>query len=357
MKISIDINHPAHVHLFRNLILELQKHGHEIIITATDKDVVYRLLEKYHLDFIPVDTFESSFFKKFININKSSLQMYKKLSSHKPDIFIAHGSIRAAIVSKLMGKKSIIFDDDEYTYPYYRYLCTSICGFSGFKKESDKIIKVNSFKELAYLHPKYFKPNPSVLDKIGISKNEEFILVRFVGWDAFHDLGHKGFDLDDKKFLLQKLEDYSNVFISSESSLPPFFEKYKLSSPPEEIHNLIHYSKLLVCDSQTMTTEAAVLGTPAIRCNTFVGKGDMLNFIELENRYKMIFNFIDPNNAINKACELLSDDKLKSKFQAHREELLKEKVNLTPFMLWLIENYPDSIIELKKDAELQYQFT
>jgi predicted glycosyltransferase len=40
-----------------------------------------------------------------------------------------------------------------------------------------------------------------------------------------------------------------------------------------------------------MTTEAAVLGTPAIRCNSFVGKRDMGNFIELEKKYGLIFNF------------------------------------------------------------------
>ena len=39
MKILIDIGHPAHVHLFKNLIGNLRKDGHEVIITARDKEI------------------------------------------------------------------------------------------------------------------------------------------------------------------------------------------------------------------------------------------------------------------------------------------------------------------------------
>ena len=42
---------------------------------------------------------------------------------------------------------------------------------------------------------------------------------------------------------------------------------------------------MVVADTQTIVTEAAVLGTPAIRYNSFAGENDMGNFVELEQKY------------------------------------------------------------------------
>ncbi len=39
MRILVDIGHPAHVHFFKNFIWEMEKRGHEFIVTARDKDV------------------------------------------------------------------------------------------------------------------------------------------------------------------------------------------------------------------------------------------------------------------------------------------------------------------------------
>jgi len=39
MKILIDMGHPAHVYFFKNTIWELEKRGHQVKVTARDKDV------------------------------------------------------------------------------------------------------------------------------------------------------------------------------------------------------------------------------------------------------------------------------------------------------------------------------
>ena len=103
---------------------------------------------------------------------------------------------------------------------------------------------------------------------------------------------------------------------------------------------------MLIGDSQTMTTEAGILGTPAIRCNSFVGDDDMGNFIELEKKYGLIYSYRDPNEALNKSLELLKNDNLKREWQKKREKLLNEKIDVTKFMVELIENYPQSFHEL-----------
>jgi len=47
MRVIIDISHPAHVHFFKNFVWAMEKRGHEIIITAGDKEVTLKLLEHY----------------------------------------------------------------------------------------------------------------------------------------------------------------------------------------------------------------------------------------------------------------------------------------------------------------------
>jgi hypothetical protein len=44
MKILVDINHPAHVHFFKNFIWEMEERGNLILITCSKKDVAIPLL-------------------------------------------------------------------------------------------------------------------------------------------------------------------------------------------------------------------------------------------------------------------------------------------------------------------------
>ena len=106
------------------------------------------------------------------------------------------------------------------------------------------------------------------------------------------------------------------------------------------MHDILYYAQMLVGDTQTMTTEAGVLGTPAIRCNTFVGENDMGNFLELEKNYGLIFNYSDPKKAIDKAIELLHENNLKEQWKIKRNNLLKDKIDVTAFMVNFTENYP-----------------
>ena len=56
MRMLVSIGHPAHVHLFKNLIWALEKHGHEIKIAARDKEIVLYLLDCYDFDYTNVCT-------------------------------------------------------------------------------------------------------------------------------------------------------------------------------------------------------------------------------------------------------------------------------------------------------------
>jgi len=141
------------------------------------------------------------------------------------------------------------------------------------------------------------------------------------------------------------------VFITSEKPLPEEFEKYRISVSPEKMHDLLYYATLLYGESATMASECAVLGTHAIFCD-FAGRG----YTDEEERdYGLVYNFkLDESSqerSIEKAVELLQDPGLKEKGREKQKRLLNDKIDVTAFMVWFIENYPKSIAITKDRAQ------
>ncbi|RPJ79618.1 MAG: DUF354 domain-containing protein [Alphaproteobacteria bacterium] len=350
MKILIDISHPAQAHFFKYFIKSMQNKGHDIKITAKDKDLTLKLLDLLGFDYHIIGSYRKNTILKFIDLLKIDYSLYTFCNKYNPDLVIGFGSINAAHASFLVNRPCVIFDDDEYSYRLYKQFASTICTTHTFKLNlGKKHIKFNGYKELAYLHPNYFVPDPHELETLGINKNEDFIIMRFVGWNAFHDIGKQGLGDQSKVDYVKALEKYARIFISSENPLPPELQKYKINLSPDKIHHVLYFAKLLIGDTQTMTTEAAILGTPSIRCNSFVGENDMLNFIELEEKYGLIFNYKDPEKSLEKAIELVQNPDLKNIWKQKRENMLNDKIDVTSFMISFIENYPESFYKIVKD--------
>lgn len=360
MKILIGIFHPAHVHTFRNIIASLESDGHQIKVVVVEKDITTQLLNCYNLNYEVIGKSRKQITEKIIDFFRIGKKTADIIREFKPDIILSRGFVGFALLSKIFRIPYVAFVDSDVTWmtrvqlPFIDVIITP--SQYRFKLNPRQHIRLNTYKELAYLHPNRFTPNPLILQQAGLSKNENFVLLRFVAWDAYHDVGRRGFDPDSKMDLIFNISKYARVYISSERPLPLEFEQYRLPIRIDQIHDFLYYANLFVCDSQTMATEAAMLGTPTIRCNSFVGVNDMGNFIELEREYGLIFNFSDPHKALEKAEILLNDQDLKRKWQTKRRRLLKEKSDLTAFMVWFIEHYPEGrkIMNEKPDFEKQF---
>jgi predicted glycosyltransferase len=286
-----------------------------------------------------------------LNVPIMNIKMYKAVRDMKPDIFLGFGSVRGAHVAWLLRKPCIIFDGDKFTFHYYKWFANTICAFSGFEMTGKKIVNVPGYKEIAYLHPRWFSPS------ISENSKDPITVMRFVS-RAFHDVGKKGFDQDFKRKLVRELGKYSTVFISSETPLPVELEKYRVKIKPEEIHTFLSKANLMVTDSGTMTTEAAVMGIPVVRCNSFIGQGNLGIFQELEKKYGLIFNYKDPDRALKKAVEIIQIPDIRTTWQQKRNCLLQDKIDVTSFMVWFVEHYPESItsaqLYFKNSLELQF---
>ena len=47
---------------------------------------------------------------------------------------------------------------------------------------------------------------------------------------------------------------------------------------------------------------------------------------------------------------------LNEQYKRRRQKMLSEKIDVTAFMIWFIENYPKSVEIMKKNSDYQWRF-
>lgn len=362
MKILIEVRHPAHIHHFKFLIWELQKKGCEIKIIVSQKDVLIDLLKLLGFKYEIIGTNQSGLLKKIFELFKQDLRVFKLCRLYKPDLVIGRPSQPILLSSCLLNIKSIIFAEDDFkavffngllAYPFAKLVLTPMITDLGYFNR--KKIGYSGYQKLAYLHPNFFKPDANVI-KGFIDTNKPFFLLRFAKLSAGHDLKATGITDKIGEKLIRLLEGHGNIYITSERRLGRAFDKYRLRIPPHLIHHTLYYAKLFIGDSQSMTMEAAILGTPALRFSNFAGELGVLE--ELELKYGLTYGF-KANQFYEMALkikELLKNRNLKEEWQKRREKMLSEKIDVTAFMVWFTENYPESAAIMKTRPSYQWKF-
>ncbi len=348
MKILIDINHPAHVHYFRNLYKIMTDQGHQIQVVSRNKEIEHYLLNVYQIPYVDRGKGKDGKIGKFVYMMYANWKLLKIALKFKPDIFLNFLHPYPSQVAKMLGKKSLVFSDTEHaalhhklTVPYATAVFTPACYRIDLGTKHKRFA---SYMELSYLHPNYFTPNNEILSVLGVQEGEKFVIVRFVSWGAAHDFGHTGMSLENKRKAIKEMSKLAKVFISAERSLPEDLEVYRIKIPFDKIHHAIYYSSLLFGESATMASEAAVLGTPAI----FLDNDGRGYTDEQEKKYGLVYNFTESLNdqqaAIQKAIEILSDPNAPKEYKSKREQLLSDCVDTTAYMIDQLEQYTSNRI-------------
>ena len=362
MTILLDIGHPAHVHLYRNFYKEMVEKGHKILVTVKDIPVAKELLTFYGMPFKDLGKKGKSIMGKGFAQLKFDMSLLSLAFKEKIEIGLG-SSITNCHVSRLSHMSSIVFDDDDdefqplmakFGHPF-AHCILSPEALKGKRKKKDSIFYAG-YHELAYLHPKRFTPDPDILNEAGLTQGETFFIMRFNAFKAHHDVGLKGFSLENKIYLAKFLSGFGKVFINTESEIEPELKPYQLRIPAHKAHSLMNYAKLFVGDSGTMVTEAAFLGVPALRC--FSSAGSIPCFEEQERKYGLSYSF-EPDNfdgLMLKIKELLNKPDVKKEWSEKREKMLKDKIDVTSFMVWFVENYPESKRIMLEKPDYQFKF-
>ncbi len=362
MNILIDIAHPAHVHLFRNFAKQMEENNHKVYFSVRDIPIAKHLLKSYGFEYYDLGKKRDTLLGKALVTILQDIKLLFFVLRNKINYGISSG-VTLSHVSKLTCMKSFLFDDDDdnveplvvkYGHPFANTVFTP----SAISRATKRALYYDGCHELAYLHPNVFTPDVNILNECGIKENDKFFILRFVAFKGHHDLGGKGqgITFEQKKNIIELLKPHGRVIITSEKEIEPEFEEYRLPVSAEKIHSLMAYATMFIGDSQTMTTEAALLGVPSLKCNTFAGKLSIPN--EIEDKYDLCYSYLPENfdKMYNKIVELLNVPTLKSDWLKKRNILLEEKVDVTKFITWFVENYPESKQIMKDNPDYQYRF-
>jgi uncharacterized protein len=348
MRILVDIGHPAHIHYFRNALQQLMKKGHEVRITTRDKEVTLELLNEYGFEYTCTGKNKKGVVNKLLTMVRNDIAIYKVARQFKPDIFFSFFSPFAAHVGWLMKKPVIGFTDSEFaklsirlTEPFTNYIFTPECFYTDF---GAKHFRFPGYMESFYLQPKYFKPSKAVLSRLQLREDERYFIMRFVNFTAGHDMGEAGIDSISKMRIADILSRHGKLFISSEGPLDPRFEKYRLTINPKDFHHILAFADLYVGEGITTASECVMLGTPSVLINTL-----RPGYTVEQEKLGLNFNFDNARQAIPTIERIAQDPEYKSRQLYRRNQMLRSQVDCTGFLVWLLDHFPQSIMELERN--------
>lgn len=356
--------HPSKFHVFRLTINHLINSGHNVEIVITSKDVLEELVKSEGWNYTNIFP-EGRKFKNVspyisagVNFFRTIYRLWKYCKKKKFDLFITDDLL--VYVGRIKKVPTIAFTDDDIAIvkqfsiilKFANYiLAPSITDLGKFNK---KKIAFDGYKELAYLHPNQFTPNLELVENLIPEK--DFFILRLVSLTAYHDVGKSGITKEKAKQLINVLSNYGKVYISAERELSTELEGFRLKIEPNQLKDVLSQAKAYIGDSQTMSSEAAILGVPSFRFNDFVGKIGVMD--EKDDVYKLSRSY-----KTTEFLELLKDlesslkgDGFSLKIKENQKKMLSEKVDLTQFMIWLLENFPNSINTIKNNPNYQQKF-
>ncbi len=318
------------MHFFKHAIRRLREKGHEILISARAKDVTTRLLEAYGLEYRELSALRGGRLGMAREYLERQFGLLRLIRRFRPHVLAAIGGVFVAPAGRLTGRPSVVFTDTEHvaldsflTFPW----ATRIVTPAVFKKELGPAqVRYDGFQELAYLYPRYLRPDPALRADLGLAGAERFALLRFVSWQASHDVGHSGLGAELKRRAIERLSRHGRVFVSTESELPAELAPHALAVAPERAHDVLAQASLYFGEGATMATESGLLGTPSVYVSSLVGT--MGNFDALESA-GLVHSFRDGEAALERAEALFADAGAEERWRRRSRALAESSADVT----------------------------
>ncbi len=290
---------------------------------------------------------------KALQVPKKDLRFLRTLREDRPDIVISTGSPYAAHAAALSSIPHIAFGDTESASIVTKLMLPftdAVCTPSSFHGNlGPRHVRYNGYKELAYLHPRHYTPDAKVLGTIGWQEGDQLIVLRLSSLDSSHDINVSGLGLNTEERLRKfvgELSGLGRVLITSERPIPHSLEKYLLRTPVASIHDLLYYATLYIGEGATMASEAGILGTPWI----FVSSSGRGFLLDQEQKYGLGFWETSRDSALARARSLFAITGVKEVWRQKRLRLLKEKVDVTDFMVDFIEHWSSGLGHRAREA-------
>ena len=349
MNIFVNISHPAHVHFFKNAIRVLSDRGHNVITGARYKEFTVDLLRAYNIKHVILTRKGKGLPGLIKELVEQQIKISSIVKKNPIDIMLQINGVFNAPVGRYYGVPTLAFSDTEndkwvnrLSFTLSKHVLSPTCFDNGVGGSWKNQIKYPGYHELAYLSPRYVK------DKI---KPEKKFLVRFVGWTASHDMGEQGLSHNQKIEIVQVLKRYGDVHVSSEGPLPNEIKDFAYKIHPHRIHDFMQSCKMVVGESATMASEAACLGIPAI----FISNTGRGYTTEQDRKYGLMRHYrIDQWEEMVRRLQIWAEQDVNDEWQERRWNMLKDKIDVSDWLVDLTENYPKSISQAQNGSFERY---
>jgi uncharacterized protein len=301
-KIWIDLDNSPHVPFFRPIIEELEKRGHEVLITARDAYQVRELLAYYGVTpgkMIGGHHGRVKIFKALGTLTRG-LELAAFVRKEKPALSVAHGSRGCLVGSGLLGIPHVMLTDYEFVakIPVMKpafIMVPSVVPDTNLSVQGARVLKYPGIKEDVYLSR--FRPDQTLRERMGIPADALMVMVRPPATEAhYHNPEAEGL-LTEALNIFLKIADARVILLPrnkrQEADLRAAWGeglgsgKLMIPEKVEDGMNLIWNSDLVISGGGTMNREAAAMGVPVY--SIFRGQiGAVDQYLEREGRLVMV---------------------------------------------------------------------
>jgi uncharacterized protein len=340
VNIFVNISHPAHVHLFKNAIKKLIQNGHKVIVGARNKEFTINLLKSYGIQHNVLTNKRTGIAGLARELLEQQIKISRIINTQSIDIMLQMNGIFNAPVGRCYKIPTLAFSDTEndkwanrLSFPLSTHVFSPTCWDREFGGTWKNQLFYPGYHELAYLSPNHL---PLVM------KKEDIFLLRFVGWGAGHDIGEQGLSAKQKIDLVNIVKKFGSVYISSEAPLPEEIADLGVKFQPSEIHQLMMKCRMVIGESATMASEASCLGIPAL----FISNTGRGYTTEQDKKYGLIKHFrLNQWKEIVEKIESWASRDLTEQWQEKQRTMLKDKIDVTSWLVDLVQDYPYSVRE------------
>jgi len=275
-KIWIDIDNSPHVPFFLPIIEELQKRGHQVLLTARDSYQVCELLEFHHLQCKVVGGhWGKNRIMKAVGTLGRAARLLPIALKEKPDLAVSIVSRAQLLACRALGIPMVVTFDYEFVMKMQFLqpdwiLIPEVVPDSGAGAAKGGVFHYPGLKEDVYVPN--FKPDDGLKKELGIDERDLLVTVRPPATEAHYHNPESDALLFAALNLLTKQHDVRVVLLPRNERQSAALKKQwgdsiasgKIVIPQHVMDglNLIWNSDLVISGGGTMNREAAALGVP-----------------------------------------------------------------------------------------------
>lgn len=272
MRIAVDITHPCDINFFRAPIRRWLRDGHSLQLVYLDRGIVPTLVRHEYPDLAAQSVGRHASGKWGLYLQTGALrelQLFRALAGRSIDVVVGFPGFQGALVARLLGIKSLgAYDDPEHRPNMllarafcHRLVVPEYLGLTG-----GNLVPCRALKEWSYLAPAHFSADPGALAPYGLKPRGYWVLrevePRSLNYEEQRLPGGET-SMVEAAYNAGLCEDRVLLSLEDKRRKSLFPRWTILEEPVEDLYSLMHYSRGVCSNGDSMAREAAQLGVPS----------------------------------------------------------------------------------------------